>query len=141
MPVLEELHAAYNRHDVDAVGALYAADGTHEDVAYGRPKQGRGAIAGGLSYFLKAFPDARWVTFGSFEDGERAMARYVLTGTLQSDFGPFKAGGQRIELRGVQVLELSDGLIVRSEDYWDGATFERQARETKVPVGPEGEAV
>lgn len=130
MPILEELHAAYNRHDADAAGALYADDCAHEDIAYGRPKHGRDEIAGGLGHFLAAFPDAHWETLDSFEHDDRAMARYVLTGTLQSDFGPFRASGQRIELRGVQVLELSAGRIVRSEDYWDGATFERQVKET-----------
>ncbi len=126
--ILDALYAAYNRHDADAVAALYSADGEHEDVAFGRPKRGPDAIADGLRFFFAAFPDARWEISDRVAQDGRAVARYVLTGTLESDMGPFKAAGQRIEIRGVQVLETEAGRIRRSEDFWDGATFERQVK-------------
>lgn len=126
--ILAALYDAYNRHDADGVAALYAPDGQHEDVAIGRPKHGPDAIAGGLRYFFAAFPDARWETSDRWARDGRAVARYVLTGTLQSDMGPFKAAGQRMEIRGVQVLETAAGRIERSEDFWDGASFERQMK-------------
>jgi steroid delta-isomerase-like uncharacterized protein len=126
MSVLDSLYQAYNGHDPDAAAALYAADGEHEDVAHGRPRRGDQAIAEGLRRFLAAVPDARWETSDRIVAGDRAVARYVLSGTLQGDLGPFRARGQRIVLRGVQVLELRSGRIARSEDFWDGATFERQ---------------
>jgi ketosteroid isomerase-like protein len=40
--------------------------------------------------------------------------------------GPVAPRGQKISLRGVHVLDLRDGLITRSEDYWDAASFQRQ---------------
>lgn len=130
MTVLDALYEAYNRHDTDAAAALYAPDGEHEDVAYGRPKRGREAIADGLRHFLAAFPDAQWKTRDRIVDGDRAVGRYVLTATMQGQLGPFKGEGQRIELRGVHFLELRAEQIVRSEDFWDGATFERQLKHT-----------
>lgn len=131
MTVLDALYEAYNSHDPDAAAALYAPEGEHEDVAYGRPKRGREAIAGGLRHFFEAFPDAHWQTRDRIVDGDRAMARYTLTATMHGDLGPFEGSGQRIELRGVQVLELQSGEIARSEDFWDGATFERQVKDSK----------
>lgn len=124
--VLAALYEAYNRHDAHAAAALYAPDGEHEDVAVGRPTWGRDAIAGGLRRFFAAFPDARWTTTDVLEEGGRAFGRYVLTGTLQTDMGPFRAAGQRLELRGVHVLETAAGLIERSQDFWDSGTFRRQ---------------
>jgi len=126
MTVLDSLYQAYNDHDPDAAAALYAAGGEHEDVAHGRPRRGAQAIAEGLRRFLAAVPDARWETSDRIIAGDRAVARYVLSGTLQGNLGPFRARRQRIVLRGVQVLELHSGRITRSEDFWDGATFERQ---------------
>lgn len=126
--ILDALYEAYNRHDADGVAALYAPEGEHEDVAFGRPKRGPEAIAGGLRFFFAAFPDAHWDTSDRLADDGRAVARYLLTGTLQSDMGPFKAVGQRMEIRGVQVLETAAGRIERSQDFWDGATFERQMK-------------
>ena len=125
---LRALYEAYNRHDHEAAAALYAENGEHEDVAYGRPRRGREAIADGLRRFFAAFPDARWEVRDALGGTDRAAARYVLTGTLQSDLGSIVAAGQRMELRGVQVLDVASGLIERTEDYWDGSTFEQQMK-------------
>ena len=122
-----QLYDAYNRHDAAAVARLYAPDGSHEDVAHGRPRLGPGAIADGLRRFFGWFPDARWEPSLRIADRRGAVAvTYLLTATLQQPMGPIAARGQPLSLRGVQVLHLRDGLISRSEDYWDAATFHRQ---------------
>ena len=108
------------------VASLYAADATHLDIAAGRPKQGRDRIALGLASFFSGFPDARWVASASATGGGRAFGQYVMTGTLQRDLWSFNAFGQQLELRGVLVLHCVNGLIRRSEDYWDAGTFRRQ---------------
>jgi steroid delta-isomerase-like uncharacterized protein len=124
--VADRLYDAYNRHDPAAVARLYAADGTHEDIAQGRPKTGPDEIAAGLGKFFGWFPDAHWEPqVGILADGREAVT-YLLTATLQGQMGPFVPRGQRISLRGVHVLDLRDGLIKRSEDYWDAASFQKQ---------------
>jgi steroid delta-isomerase-like uncharacterized protein len=121
------LYDAYNRHDPAAVSRLYAADATHEDIAQGRPKTGPDEIAAGLAKFFGWFPDAHWEPQSQILGaGGREAATYLLTATLQAPMGPVAARGQEISLRGVHVLELRDGLIKRSEDYWDAASFQRQ---------------
>lgn len=137
MSVLDALYQAYNQHDPGAVASLYASDGEHEDVAHGRPRRGGTAIAQGLARFLEAVPDARWDTSDRVVSGDRAFARYVLTGTLRGDLGPFRAQGQRLVVRGVQVLELRGGQIVRSEDFWDGATLEHQLSDRHAAAAAE----
>lgn len=128
--VLTPLYEAYNRHDADAAAALYSPEGTHEDIAIGRPARGREAVAEGLRRFFAAFPDARWTATDQLEENGRAFSRYVLTGTLQQDMGPFRAGGQQLELPGVHVLETASGRIERSQDFWDASTFQRQMNTT-----------
>lgn len=130
MDVIDDLFAAYNAHDVDAVAACYRSDGRHEDVAAGQAKQSPAAIRDGLAYFLAAFPDARWTVAGQLGDAGRSVAWYTLDAVLRNDFGPFRAPGQRLSLRGVQVVTHDGGLIVRSSDYWDMATFRRQMTAT-----------
>jgi steroid delta-isomerase-like uncharacterized protein len=123
----DRLFDAYNRHDTPAVARLYHADATHEDVAQGRPRRGPEAIAGGLRKFLDCFPDAQWEPYVHFADQHNGRAiTYRLSATLQKPMGSLAARGQRISLRGVLVLELSDDLICRSTDYWDGVTLQRQ---------------
>jgi steroid delta-isomerase-like uncharacterized protein len=123
----ERLYDAYNRHDPAAVAQLYAVDGTHEDIAQGRPKSGPEAIADGLRKFFGWFPDAHWEPHFQIADPSGPVAvTYLLTGALRAQMGPVAACGQKISLRGVHVLHLHGGLIRRSEDYWDATTFQRQ---------------
>ena len=123
----ERLYAAYNRHDLASVAELYAQDATHEDVAHGRPKYGVNAIIEGLQRFLGWFPDAHWQPDIAIVDHNGLTAvPYLMTASLQSQMGPIGPKGQKISLRGIHVLHLNDGLIQRSEDYWDSATFQKQ---------------
>lgn len=124
--VVSALYEAYNAHDAGAAGALYAPDGRHVEVATGQERTGAGAVGEGLAGLLAAFPDARWQEQTRIVEGDRAAVTYVLTGTLQSPFGPFEPSGQRLELRGTHVLLVGPGGIARCEDFWDASTFGRQ---------------
>jgi steroid delta-isomerase-like uncharacterized protein len=124
--IFKRLHEAYNRHDHAEAAALYAIDGEHEDIALSHVARGRDAVAAGLAHFFTAFPDAHWHALDDLETTDRAMGRYVLTATLQRDMGNLKAAGQRLQLRGVHILETAQGLIQRSEDFWDSKTFHNQ---------------
>jgi steroid delta-isomerase-like uncharacterized protein len=124
--ILEALFQAYDAHDLSRVASLYAADATHVDIAAGRPKEGREHIVDGLASFLSGFPDASWTPTGTATEDGRAFGQYVVTGSLQQDLWSFSGLGQRLELCGVLVLHCTDGLVQRSEDYWDAGTFRRQ---------------
>lgn len=123
---VEALFGAYNQHDLAAVAACYRRDATHVDIAFGRPKVGPDAIAGGVGYLCAAFPDAVWHVEAAVKECEVTAVYYRLTGTLQGAFGGFEARGQSLELPGVLWLELSAGAIARSVDFWDSGSFTKQ---------------
>jgi steroid delta-isomerase-like uncharacterized protein len=125
--IASELYRAYNSHDTAAVAQLYAEDASHVDVAHGRPKLGPSEISEGLGKFFHWFPEAAWdVAQIISADSDHVAVTYTLKASLQAAMGPVEAHGQKISLRGVQVLTLRDGKIQRSEDYWDAATFQKQ---------------
>lgn len=124
--VVRALYAAYNTADVESASALYAPAGRHLEVATERLGEGPDEIGAGLAGFLGAFPDARWEEQVRVVAGRRAAVTYLLTGTLRARLGPFEPAGQRLELRGVHVLDVGPEGIVSCEDYWDAATFGRQ---------------
>jgi len=134
--IIGRLYNGYNQHDPDAVGALYHPQATHEDIAPGQLKHGPEAIVAGLHKFFGWFPDAHWEA-RALADGSSGVVAitYLLTATLQSNMGPIIADGQSISLRGVHVLDMSEGLIRRSEDYWDAATFQRQLHQHQRESG------
>lgn len=124
---IEALYAAYNAHDPDSVALLYTPSGVHEEVADGRCSVGREEIAGGLTRLFAAFPDAEWSPETVVIEGSQGVVSYRLSGTLQGPLGPVPPLGQKLDLRGVHVVELDDdGKIERSLDYWDAATFRGQ---------------
>jgi steroid delta-isomerase-like uncharacterized protein len=130
------LHAAYNRHDAAGAARLYAPRGTHEDVPQARVAEAPEAVLEGLERFFAAFPDAHWATEGVTGTGDEAAAAYRLTGTLTGSLGPFVPTGQRLDLRGVHVVQTDErGRIRRSTDYWDAATFARQMRAAADDAG------
>jgi steroid delta-isomerase-like uncharacterized protein len=126
--ILADLMAAYNRGAPLDAAALYAEEGSHEDVAMARPNLGPEAIGRGLTGFLTSFPDAHWSVELVVADHERAAAAYELTGTLQADLGPFSAAGQRLRLPGLMLVTVADGAITSSRDYWDSGTLGQQLR-------------
>jgi steroid delta-isomerase-like uncharacterized protein len=133
--VVAAFYAAYNRQDAGAAAALYAEDGAHAEVATGIARVGRDEIEDGLAAFLAAFPDATWETEEPFVRNGGVAVPYTLRGTLRGPLGPFEPAKQRLEIRGVHVLEVRDGAIVRSDDYWDGSTFARQMRAEPIQEG------
>jgi steroid delta-isomerase-like uncharacterized protein len=136
--ILEALFRAYDAHDLERVASLYAADAVHLDIAAGRPKQGRDRIVDGLASFFSGFPDSRWVVSASATGRGRAFGQYVVTGSLHQDLWSFTASGQHLELGGVLVLHCTNGLIQRSEDYWDAGTFRRQMTDNQLTHNQQG---
>lgn len=125
--IAHELYAAYNKHDVQGVAALYSANGSHTDVAQARTQVGPERIADGLQRFFEWFPDAQWIPSSYIVDpGGEVAIPYLMTATLQAAMGPILPRNQQVSLRGVHVLRLVGHRILSSEDYWDTATFQRQ---------------
>lgn len=129
------LLAAYAARDAHAAATLYATDGSHREAATGQKRIGVHDIEAGLAHFMSCFPDAIWTTTHLIVEGNTAAVAYVLTGTLSARLGPFSPNGQRLELEGVHLVEVGDGLIRATVDYWDTGTFARQmGSEPKTPA-------
>jgi steroid delta-isomerase-like uncharacterized protein len=126
--VVDGFLAAYAARDAHAAAALYAVDGSHREVATGHARIGRQDIEDGLARFMRCFPDAIWTTKHLIVEGNAAAVAYMLTGTLSAKLGPFEPDGQCLRLEGLHLLEVADGCIRSTVDYWDTGTFARQMR-------------
>ena len=70
-----------------------------------------------LPGFLASLPGLRYDVESVIADGVRVAVEYRLTATSE---------GHPIDVRGVMVIEVRDGLITRRTDYWDSLTYLRQ---------------
>ena len=109
---------AFATGDADLV-AGFVAEGFVNDhtSALGAGCVGREEYRSRLPGFLGAFDGLRYDVEDVIADGSTVAVPYRLTAT---------SDGHPIDIRGVMVIEVSDGEIVRRTDYWDSLTFLRQ---------------
>ena len=116
--VASEYVAAFATGDPDAVAALVTDDFVNDHTAaLGGGCVGRDEYRRRLPGFLESFPGLRYDVEQVIADGTTVAVPYRMTAT--SDDHP-------IDLRGVMVIEVRDGLVAKCTDYWDALTYLRQ---------------
>ncbi|HTR89298.1 MAG TPA: ester cyclase, partial [Solirubrobacteraceae bacterium] len=114
-------------HDVQAAAAMWAPDG-RENV------RGQGLFVGpeGVREFIgglvEAIPDLRMEILATTAQEERCAVQWRISGTFA---GPGRLSGvaptgHRVELEGVDVLTVADGLIQANEAFADTMALPRQ---------------
>jgi steroid delta-isomerase-like uncharacterized protein len=119
----EQLFAAWNSHDPDNVLALCNDDVSLEDVPSGITYHGKTELRAFVEKTLSMAPDFQVEVIGSFICNGRGVAQTLWSGTERGLFGT----GKKFSVRAASVFELRDGRMSRNTDYWDFATFMRQA--------------
>jgi len=112
--------------DPDAVARLFTVDGARVEVALGREDRGRGAIAEAAAELMEAFRERRLSVEPLMVD-ERGWALEVTWRAVQR--GGFRGGPathRRIEIPGLSVARLEDGLLAAERWYFDGAALARR---------------
>lgn len=126
--LLTAFYAAYNAHDAKAAAALYAEDGTHEEIAMEKSRQGRAALAEGLAGLTRMLPDVAWAPAPTIRSGIWCAVPYRMTGTFTPRPGSADVTPRKVALDGLHLLQIRDGQIALSRDYWDKDAFLAQIR-------------
>lgn len=120
--LINRFYAAYAARDAQGAAALYAADGRHDEVAMGKSRQGREALAQGLEGFWRMLPDVAWVRRGLIRARDHVAVPYHMTGTFTG-----KDGRPRpIALDGLHLFEIREGVLQVTKDLWDLDLFNAQ---------------
>jgi len=118
--------AAVAAHDPDGIVACGAPDYIDDFVAVGEFK-GHDAIRAFFAEMFAAVPDLAMTVDRIVADDSSAVVQWHAGGTFTgSAFQGIEATGKRINLRGVDVMEIENGLIAHNTIYYDGASFARQ---------------
>jgi ketosteroid isomerase-like protein len=110
--VADRLFEAFNRHDIDAMAGLYAADA--EIISPDHPKALRGPAGARAIYtpLFARFPDLHDRVVTMTAQGDRVAVEFVSNGCA----APAK---ECFELPIVSVLTVRDGRIVGDVSYFD----------------------
>lgn len=112
--MLQEIAAAFDRHDLDAIMAHVADDAVFEaprgPEAWGRRAIGAEAVREAFAARFAGIPDVRYQQDDHFVDGDRGASEWTLSGTTTD--------GRRLEVRGCDLWTFRDGKVVKKDSYW-----------------------
>jgi ketosteroid isomerase-like protein len=111
---LEQVLEAFNRHDLDVIMAAFSEDAVLETPRGSDPGGtryvGKAAVREGLAGRFAGIPDVHYSEDRHMVCGNRGVSEWLLTGTTTA--------GERIAVRGCDLFEFRDDLIVRKDSYW-----------------------
>ena len=125
--IVRRYFEAIGAHDVDGAAAMWAQDG-REDV------RGQGLFIGpeGLREFIgdliAAIPDLRVEIVSTTTEEDRCALHWRFSGTFAGpgSFNGISPTGHRMEIEGVDVLSVRDGLIQSNDAFTDTMAVPRQ---------------
>jgi steroid delta-isomerase-like uncharacterized protein len=113
-------------HNLDGIRELVQPDAVDDFVPIGEFR-GPDAIRGFFAEMFAAFPDFSITIDRTVSADSTVVVEWHVSGTFTGGaFQGINATGRRVELRGVDVMEIADGKIRHDTIYYDGAAFARQ---------------
>lgn len=112
--LLKDFLDAFNRHDLDAIMSFFADDCVFYMPRGAKPRGdrfvGKDEVRAGLAKRFEGIPDVHYGEDRHWAGENFGVSEWTLTGT--------SASGQRIEVRGVDLLEFANGKITRKDSFW-----------------------
>jgi steroid delta-isomerase-like uncharacterized protein len=118
--VVAEFLAAWEAFDPDRIAATFAEDGIREDITAGVIAQNRAEVLDSVTTFFAAFEGASVAHPVAFAAGDQAVESWVFTGRYVGTLPGLPPGtGEPLTIRGLTLIDLANGLIQRTTDYYD----------------------
>ena len=112
--LLRDLLEAFNAHDLDGIMTFFAEDCSFDmprgTQPFGTRYVGKAQVRAGLASPFSGVPDVHYGNDEHWVSGDRAMSRWVLTGTTRD--------GRSLNVHGCDLWEFRDGACVRKDSYW-----------------------
>jgi ketosteroid isomerase-like protein len=111
---LKAFLAAFNAHDLDAIMKFFS-----DDCEFYMPRGkepggtryvGKPAVRDGLATRFSGIADVHYGDDNHWVAGNLGVSTWLLTGTTKT--------GEQIRVRGVDLLEFRDGMIIKKDSYW-----------------------
>ncbi|WMC10970.1 nuclear transport factor 2 family protein [Oceanimonas pelagia] len=111
--LLEQLFAAFNRHDIDGVMACMTDDVVFEGAAgpeaHGNRFVGADAVAAAFINVWTTMPDVQWKNTSHFAVGDRGVSQWTFCASTPD--------GRRIEADGVDLFTLKGGKLALKQAF------------------------
>jgi len=112
--LLKQFLDAFNRHDLDDIMEFFADDCVFYMPRGAGPRgdhfSGKAAVRAGLAKRFEGIPDVHYGDDRHWVGADFGVSEWTLTGTT--------VAGERLAVRGVDLLEFVDGKITRKDSFW-----------------------
>ena len=124
--VARAIFDALGKKQLDDAMAYVAEDSVDDFVAIGR-FEGKPAIRQFFEELLTAFPTFEVAVERIVGDDTTAVTQWKASGDFTGEpFQGVEPTGRYVEIRGIDVMEIGDGMVRHNTIYYDGAAFARQ---------------
>jgi hydroxyacylglutathione hydrolase len=123
--VVNEYFAALSRRDVEAMAGLWAPDG-EEHIASQVDAVGPSGVREYFTELFTAFPDFSLTVQTTIAEGDKVAVHWKASATMTGPLWTLEPTGAHVELEGIDLLTVEDGLIVRNDAVPDGMGLARQ---------------
>jgi glyoxylase-like metal-dependent hydrolase (beta-lactamase superfamily II)/predicted ester cyclase len=123
--VVNEYFAALARRDVEAMAQLWAPDG-EEHIASLVDTVGPSGVREYFTELFTAFPDFSLTVQTTVAQKDKVAVHWKASATMAGPLWGLEPTGAHVELEGIDLLTVRDGLIVRNDAVPDGMALARQ---------------
>jgi hydroxyacylglutathione hydrolase len=123
--VVTDYFAALSRRDVEAMAAFWAPDG-QEHIASQVDAVGPSGVREYFTELFTAFPDFALKVQTTVAEGDKVAVHWKATATMTGPLMGVDPTGAHIDIEGIDLLTVQDGLIVRNDAVPDGMALARQ---------------
>ena len=116
--IVKSYLSAFESADPEEIASHVSTGFENDQVGVlGASFKGRDLYRQRLVEFLQRFKNLRYTIEEMIEADNRVAVAYIMN--AEDD-------GRLIEIRGAMIIFISDGLITRRSDYWDGLSYQQQ---------------
>ncbi len=110
--------ASFESADPDVIAAYVSDEFENDQVGLlGTGCKGRATYRQRLVGFLESFKNLRYTVEEIIEADNRVAVAYKMNAEVSN---------RPIEIRGVMIIFMRDGLITKRSDYWDSLSYQQQ---------------
>jgi glyoxylase-like metal-dependent hydrolase (beta-lactamase superfamily II)/predicted ester cyclase len=123
--VVNDYFAALGRRDVEAMAGFWAPDG-QEHIASQVDAVGPNGVREYFSELFAAFPDFALTVQTTVAEDDKVAVHWKATANMTGPLWGLEPTGAHVEIEGIDLLTVKDGLIVRNDAVPDGMGLARQ---------------
>ena len=117
--IVEQMFTGWNSRDPDKVAAAFSEDAVYEDVTADHISRGRAEVRKWAAGAFEVFENFKMeIVSSSFHTGS-GVVEWIWSGTD-------KGIGKNFSVRGVSIVEIRKGKILRYKEFYDWATAMKQ---------------